>query len=90
MTSHEIALAVSRLIREALYHDDGATKPCIAGVLNPLWVNARANNAAVAIADLFAQEARELIKLVESRGTAVKGEIRSYPTDEEFNDERIK
>lgn len=75
MTQREFARECFRLIREALYVNDGSTKPCIGGVLNPLWVQARSANAAVAIADLFESEGRALAEAVTERGAVVHGEI---------------
>lgn len=75
MTSHEFALQVARIIRESLYVKDGSLEPCTGGMLNPLWVNARANNAATVIAELFESEGRALAEAVTERGAVVRGEI---------------
>ena len=52
-THHDVALAIAKLIREALHHDDGSLHPCGGGVLNPQWVAARANNIATAICGVY-------------------------------------
>ena len=79
MTNHEFALACARIIRDSLYVNDGSLQPCVGGVLNPLWVQARSNNAATAIAVLFHEEGKELARMMTERGSVIAGEIGALP-----------